>query len=76
MKLEDFKNTPTVAVYQKRKGGVYYMTVTEQHVDAVNNGAARKPIIPHKYTIIELGVGGSFIQQWMKQYKIKNYKIV
>ena len=76
MKLEDFKNTPTVVVYQKRKGGTYYMAVTEQHVDTVNNTAARKPIIPHNYTIVELGVGSSFIKTWMKQYKIKNYKIV
>ena len=75
MKLEDFKNTPTVVVYQKRKGGVYYMTVTEQHVDVVNNAAARKPIIPHSYIIVELGVGSSFIKAWMKQYKIKKYKI-
>jgi len=66
----------TVAVYRKRKNGSYYMTVTGQHVDVVNNLNARKPIIPHSYEIIELGVGKLFIEQWMKKYKIKKYTLV
>lgn len=75
MKLDNLEGV-TVAVYQKRKNGTYYMTVTEQHVDVVNNSSARKPIIPHSYEIIELGVGSSFIDQWMKKYKIKKYEII
>ncbi len=75
MKIPEFNNTPTVAVYTKRKNGKAYMLVTEKHVDIVNNAQARKPLIEHKYEIIELGVGGSFIEVWSKKYKIEKFEI-
>lgn len=74
MKIPKFNNPPTVAVYRKRKNGKEYMLVTETHVDVVNNANARKPLIDHKYEIIELGVGESFIEMWAKKYKIKNFE--
>ena len=74
MKIPQFDKIPTVAVYQKRTNGNYYMLVTEKDVDTVNNAHARKPLIPHKYKIIELGVGSSFIQPWCKKYKIKSFE--
>lgn len=75
MKIPNFEKVPTVAVYRKRTDGNCYMMVTEQHVDVVNNAQARKPLIPHKYQIIELGVGSSFIEYWMKKYKITKFEI-
>lgn len=75
MKIPQFEKPPTVAVYQKRTSGKYYMLVTEKDVDTVNNAAARKPLIEHKYSIIELGVGQSFIDIWCKRYKINNFEI-
>lgn len=75
MKIPQFEKQPTVAVYQKRKSGKYYMLVTEKDVDTVNNAAARKPLIEHKYSIIELGIGQSFIDTWCKKYKINNFEI-
>ena len=75
MKIPQFEKVPTVAVYRKTKNGKTYMLVTEQHVDVVNNGHARKPLIPHKYQIVELGVGSSFIEYWMKKYKITKFEI-
>lgn len=74
MKIPEFEKEPTVAVYRKRTNGNCYMLVTETHVDVVNNANAKKPLIPHNYEIIELGVGSSFIQSWMKKYNIKNFE--
>ena len=65
-------NIPTVAVYKKQpKSTTYYMIVTKKHPDIVNNGRATKPIIDHKYEIVELGMGGSFVELWQKKYNIK-----
>ena len=75
VKLPDFEKVPTVAVYQKRTNGKAYMIVTEKHVDDVNNANARKPLIPHNYEIIELGVGEFFIRYWMKRYKITKFEV-
>lgn len=74
MKIPEFEKSPTVVVYQKRTGGNYYMAVTLEHPDAVNNLGARKPIIPHSYKIIELGIGRAFIQIWAKKYEIKSFE--
>lgn len=74
MKIPQFEKQPTVAVYRKRTNGKHYMLVTEQHVDVVNNANARKPLIPHNYQIVELGVGASFIEYWAKRYKITSFE--
>jgi len=76
MIIPEFDFIPTVAVYTKRKNGKAYMIVTNKHVDDVNNLGARKPVVPHTYEIIELGVGKSFITEWCKKYKIKNFQQV
>ena len=48
----------TVAVYKKQKNSnKHYMIVTDIHVDILINGRATKPIIDHKYDIIEMGIG-------------------
>lgn len=73
----EFQKQPTVAVYRKSKGSsTYYMIVTEKSVDAVNNARATKPVIDHKYEIVELGVGESFIKIWQSKYKIKKYQFI
>ena len=72
------KDKPTtVVVYRKQKSSnKYYMIVTNIHVDVINNGRATKPIIDHKYDIIELGIGFNFIEQWSAKYSIKNPQII
>lgn len=50
------------------------MIVTNMHVDVLNNLRATKPIIDHKYEIVELGIGIGFIEEWSKKYKIKIQK--
>lgn len=68
---------PTVAVYKKQpKSNTYYMIITKKHPDIVNNGRATKPIIDHKYEIVELGMGGNFVDLWQQKYNIKNPKII
>jgi hypothetical protein len=71
---QEFKKTPTVVVYKKSdRSKVFYMTVTTQAVDVVLDTKKKKPIVDHKYEIIEVGVGESFIKRWMERYKIKKY---
>lgn len=70
----EFKKTPTVVVYQKStRSKVFYMMVTTQPVDVVIDSKKKKPLIDHKYEMIEVGVGESFIKQWMKRFKIKKF---
>jgi hypothetical protein len=82
MKLKDldkieFKKMPTVVVYRKTKGSKsHYMLVTTQSVDTVNSAQAKKPLIAHKYEIIDLGMGQTFIDIWAKKYKINDFDFV
>lgn len=74
--LESGKPT-IVVVYRKTKTSkTYYMIITDIHVDIINNTRATKPIIDHKYEIVELGIGTSFIQSYAKTYKIKKPEII
>jgi hypothetical protein len=67
----------TVAVYRKNKRSkTHYMIATDIHIDVLNNARATKPIIDHKYDIVELGVGFNFIEQWSKKYGIKKPQII
>jgi len=76
-KIKAFGKQITVAVYKKSiNARTKHMLVTLKPIDIVNNGRATKPLIDHKYEIIELGVGSAFIQAYMKKYKIKKYTFV
>lgn len=72
------KGKPTiVAVYKKQKNSnKHYMIATNIHVDVLINSRATKPIIDHKYDIIEMGIGEGFIETWSKKYNIKSPKII
>lgn len=81
MEIEEIRNYEkpiTIAVYKKSATGKrHYMLVTTKSIDIVNNAQARKPLIDHKYDIVELGLGGSrFIEYWMQKYNIKKYEFV
>jgi hypothetical protein len=74
--LENDKPT-NVVVYRKQKNSsTYYMIVTNIHVDVINNGRATKPIVDHKYEIVELGIGFNFIEEWARKYNIKTPKVL
>lgn len=63
---------PVVVVYKKRESSKsYYMKIiNEGNVDDVLNEKARKPIIPHQYTIVELGLGSRFEDEYSKEYNV------
>ena len=74
--LENDKHT-NVVVYRKQKNSsTYYMIVANIHVDVINNGRATKPIVDHKYEIVELGIGLNFIEEWARKYNIKTPKVL
>ena len=74
---EDSNRSTTVVVYKKtKKSRTYYMIVTDIHADVINNGRATKPMIDHKYEIVEIGIGSSFIEKYSVQYKVKKPQIV
>ena len=74
--LEKDKPT-TVVVYKKTKTSkTFYMIVTDIHVDVIINGRATKPIIDHKYEIVDIGIGTSFIDSYAKTYKIKKPQVI
>lgn len=76
--IKNFEKPVTVVVYKKTaNSNKHYMMVTLKSVDIVNNANAKKPVVDHKYEILELGLGGvAFINAWMKRYKIKKYEFV
>lgn len=73
----EINDMAVVAVWKKsQRAKTIYMTVfNSASVDQVNTTRARKPVIPNDAPMLELGVGKSFIDMWMKKYKIKKYNV-
>jgi hypothetical protein len=69
-----------IVVYKKTKNSkIHTMEVypNEQTTDRINNANARKPMIPNKYIIEELGMGGEdMIATYKSKYGIKNHKTI
>ena len=66
------KQIPIVVIYKKTKRGKVYMEVfTHLRLDDVIDANKRKPPIPHKYEILEIGVGETFIEKYKQKYKLK-----
>ena len=59
----------TVVVLKKRKK-MYISTFQNIMVEDVLDSSRRKPLIPNEYEVVDLGVGKSFIERYMKQYKV------
>ena len=67
-----------VVVYRKsEQTKKKYMTVfeNEQTPDRIINGHARKPLLPHRYVLEEIGMGKSFIELYKTKHKINKYDI-
>lgn len=65
------KQIPIVVTYQKRKNGKVYLEVFEDlRVDDITNATKKNPPIPHNYEILDIGVGGVFIERYKKKYKL------
>jgi hypothetical protein len=68
-----------VVVYRKTKTSKkQYMKVfiNELTPDRIVNLNARKPLLPNKYLIDEIGVGESFIVKYKQKFNIKNHETV
>ena len=68
-----------VVVYRKTKTSTKkYMKVfiNELTPDRIINLNARKPMMPNRYQIDEIGVGKSFIVRYKERFNIKNHEIV
>lgn len=66
---------PTIVVVytkSKRPNAKKYLQVftEERTVDNIINGNARKPLIPHEYEILDIGVGSGFIDKYKQKYKL------
>jgi len=61
-----------VVVFRKRQSSKPEMAIFDNHVkvDDIINGAKRKPVIPNKWIIDEIGVGENFVAYYEKKLKI------
>jgi len=63
---------PVVVVYKitYRKKDKYYLKVFENVlVDDIITPKKRKPLVPDESIIVEIGVGSSFEERYMKKYE-------
>jgi len=59
----------TVIVFKKRKK-TYISTFPNMLIDDILDSSKRKPLIPNEYEIVDAGIGKSFVERYMKQYKV------
>lgn len=67
-----------VVVWKKtERSSKKFMTVFTnlQYTDPINTTRAKNPVIPNESPFLELGIGESFIKEWMKKHKIKKYNV-
>ena len=59
----------TVVVLKKRKK-TYISTFSNVIIDDILDSSRRKPLIPNEYEIVDIGIGKSFVERYMKQWKV------
>ena len=59
----------TVVVFKKRKK-TYISTFSNVIIDDILDSSRRKPLIPTEYEIVDIGIGKSFVERYMKQWKV------
>ena len=65
------KQIPITVIYKKRKRGKMYLKeFTNLRVDDIIDGNKRNPPIPHKYEIVDIGIGSGFAEKYKKKYKL------
>ena len=65
----------TVVVFRKGKK-TYLSTFQNTIIDDVLDSSKRKPLIPNEYEIVDVGVGKSFVERYVKQYKINKINAI
>ena len=59
----------TVVVLKKRKK-TYISTFSNVIIDDILDSSRRKPLIHNEYEIVDIGIGKSFVERYMKQWKV------
>ena len=59
----------TVVVLKKRKK-TFISTFSNVIIDDILDSSRRKPLIPNEYEIVDIGIGKSFVERYMKQWKV------
>ena len=59
----------TVVVFKKRKK-TFISTFSNVIIDDILDSSRRKPLIPNEYEIVDIGIGKSFVERYMKQWKV------
>lgn len=61
---------PVTVAYKKKRGKKIYIDIFNNvRVDDVIDGNKRKPMVPHEYEILDVGVG-DFVERYKKKYKL------
>lgn len=61
-----------VVAYKKSKrtnAKVFIQTFENTIVDEVIDGKKKKPLIPHEYEIVHIGIGSRFEEEFKKKYQ-------
>jgi len=66
------KQLSVVVIYRKRKHGKAYLEVFENwRIDDIIDSKKKNPPIPHKYEILDIGIGSKLIKKYKIKHKIK-----
>jgi len=71
--MPPIERIPVVVVYKtsKRKNAKKKLKVFKNnYVDDIINGRKRKPLLPEKCEIVEIGMGESFVERYKEKYKL------
>ena len=63
-------------VYKKPTGKIHYLNTYQNfELDAIFTNRKHTPLIPDNFEIVEVGIGKSFIEKYMKEFNIKTITI-
>ena len=73
----DIRDQSVVVVWKKtERSNKKYMTVfNTASIDQINTNKAKNPVIPNTAPFVELGLGKSFVERWMKKYKLNKFQL-
>ena len=61
---------PVVVVYRKStRARKYFVQMFDSlYVDDIIDANKRKPVIPHEYELVEIGLGESYVEKYKEEY--------
>mgnify|MGYP003658820838 CR=1 FL=1 len=75
--MSDINPLAIVVVWKKtHSSNKKYMTVfNNANIDQINTNRAKTPVIPNESPFLDVGMGASFVNSFMKKHKIKKYQL-